>query len=77
MIKLISDKERYEDVLILASKAKHSLLIGTADIKELYVIQGKTGKPFLGVLSDLIVRGVEIRMLHAKESGQNFRDDFD
>lgn len=66
MIKFISDKEHYEDVLILASKAKHSLWIGTADIKELYVIQGKTGKPFLGVLSDLIVRGVEIRMLHAK-----------
>ncbi|WP_444367409.1 hypothetical protein [Prevotella sp.] len=77
MIKFISDKEHYEDVLILASKAKHSLWIGTADIKELYVIQGKTGKSFLGVLSDLIVRGVEIRMLHAKESGQNFRDDFD
>lgn len=77
MIKFISDKEHYEDVLLLASKAKHSLWIGTADIKDLYVIQGKTEKPFLGVLSDLIGKGVEIRMLHAKEPGQNFRDDFD
>lgn len=48
MIKFISDKEHYEDVLLLASKAKHSLWIGTADIKDLYVIQGKTEKPFLG-----------------------------
>ena len=62
MIKFISDKEHYEDVLLLASKAKHSLWIGTADIKDLYVIQGKTEKPFLGVLSDLIGKGVEIRM---------------
>ena len=77
MIKFISDKEHHEDVLLLASKAKHSLWIGTADIKDLYVIQGKTEKPFLGVLSDLIGKGVEIRMLHAKEPGQNFRDDFD
>ena len=77
MIKFISDKEHYEDVLLLASKAKHLLWIGTADIKDLYVIQGKTEKPFLGVLSDLIGKGVEIRLLHAKEPGQNFRDDFD
>ena len=28
-------------------------------------------------LSDLIEKGVEIRLLHAKEPGQNFRDDFD
>ena len=39
MIKFISDKEHYEDVLLLASKAKHLLWIGTADIKDLYVIQ--------------------------------------
>ena len=72
MIKFISDKEHYEDVLLLASKAKHSLWIGTADIKDLYVIQGKTEKPFLGVLSDLIGKGVEIRLLHAKNLGRTF-----
>ena len=72
MVKFISDKEHYEDVLLLASKAKHSLWIGTADIKDLYVIQGKTEKPFLGVLSDLIGKGVEIRLLHAKNLGRTF-----
>lgn len=77
MIKFISDIQHYEEVLLLASKAKQSLWIGTADIKDLYVLQGKTEKPFLGVLSDLIGKGVEIRMLHAKEPGLAFRDDFD
>lgn len=35
-------------------KAKRSLWIGTADIKDLYVLQGKIEKPFLeaGILTD-------------------------
>jgi phosphatidylserine/phosphatidylglycerophosphate/cardiolipin synthase-like enzyme len=33
--------------------------------------------PFLGVLSELCDKGVEIRLLHAKEPGPMFRKDFD
>ena len=58
-------------------QAKQTLWIGTADIKDLYVVQGKMEKPFLGVLSDLIGKGVEVRLIHAKEPGPNFREDFD
>ena len=47
------------------------------DIKDLYVIQGRVEKPFLGILAELIGRGVEIRLIHAKEPGPNFREDFD
>ena len=61
----------------LATQAKRSLWIGTADIKDLYVIQGRVEKPFLGILAELIGRGVEIRLIHAKEPGPNFREDFD
>ena len=43
---LISDTSHYIPVLDLAMKVKCSLWIGTADIKDLYVLQGKTGKPF-------------------------------
>ena len=42
----ISDSSHYTSVLDLAMKAKYSLWIGTADIKDLYVLQGKTEKPF-------------------------------
>lgn len=38
---------------------------------------GQMEKPFLGVLSDLIGKGVEVRLIHAKEPGPNFREDFD
>lgn len=50
--------------------------IGTADIKDLYVKNGRGTKPLLEVLSDLVKRGVEIRLIHAKEPGPAFRQDF-
>ena len=77
MLDFISDTEHFTKVLALAAKAKETLWIGTADIKDLYVVQGKMAKPFLGVLSDLIGKGVEVRLIHAKEPGPNFREDFD
>ena len=77
MLSFISDTAHYSSVLDLVTKARETLWIGTADIKDLYVVQGKTEKPFLGVLSELIGKGVEVRLIHAKEPGQNFREDFD
>ena len=77
MIDFISDISHYDIVLNLAIRAKRSLWIGTADIKDLYVVQGQVEKPFLELLSDLIGKGVEVRLIHAKEPGPNFRKDFD
>ena len=73
----ISDAAHYSKVLELAMKASETLWIGTADIKDLYVSNGRTQKPFLGVLSDLIGKGVNVRLIHAKEPGPAFREDFD
>ena len=73
----ITDTAHYTTVLNLAAQAKISLWIGTADIKDLYVLQGGTEKPFLGVLSETLDKGVEVRLIHAKEPGPNFRADFD
>ena len=77
MLQFISDSDHYSLVMEGAMGAMRSLWIGTADIKDLYVAQGKAEKPFLGVLSELIGRGVEVRLIHAKEPGPNFREDFD
>lgn len=77
MVNFISDISHYDIVLNLAIHAKRSLWIGTADIKDLYVIQGQLEKPFLEILSDLTRKGVEVRLIHAKEPGSNFRKDFD
>ena len=75
--RLITDIDHYSVVLNLAALAQRSLWIGTADIKDLYVLQGRTEKPFLGVLAELLGKGVEVRLIHAKEPGPNFRADFD
>ena len=77
MIKYIADRYHYSDVLSLCDKVKHDLWIATADLKDLYVESGKMVVPFLSVLNKLLERGVDIRLLHAKEPGDNFRDDFD
>ncbi len=77
MITYISNTDHYNLVLSRVASVRKSLWIGTADIKDLYVLQGKTEKPFLGVLADLLGKGVEVRLIHAKEPGPNFRADFD
>ena len=77
MLTYISNSAHYKDVLSRVLKMKHNLWIGTADIKDLYVEVGKQKKPFLAVLAGLIRRGVEVRLIHAKEPGPNFREDFD
>lgn len=77
MLQLITDTAHYTDVLAQVAKAKRSVWIGTADIKDVYVLCDKQEMPFLGVLATLLDNGVEVRLIHAKEPGPNFRDDFD
>lgn len=77
MIEFISNTAHYKEVLARVPNVKHTLWIGTADIKDLYVEVGKEKKPFLALIAQLIRRGVEVRLIHAKEPGPNFREDFD
>jgi phosphatidylserine/phosphatidylglycerophosphate/cardiolipin synthase-like enzyme len=57
--------------------AERFLWIVTADIKDMHVIRGRRSVPFLAVLAELVERGVAVRLLHAKEPGPRFREDFD
>ena len=77
MLTYISDTAHYKEVLERIKTVKHTLWIGTADIKDVYVDVDGEVKPLLGLIAQLIRRGVEVRLIHAKEPGQNFRDDFD
>ena len=73
----IANEDHYDKVIEKIKDCKKTLWIGTADIKDLYVKEGRGTKPLLEVLSDLAKRGVEIRLIHAKEPGPAFRQDFD
>ena len=73
----ISNTSHYKEVLSRVVSVKQTLWIGTADIKDIYVNVDGEVKPFLEIIAQLIRRGVEVRLIHAKEPGQNFREDFD
>ena len=73
----ISNSAHYTQVLEKARTVQRFLWIGTADIKDLHIKMGRDTVPFLKLLSDLIKRGVEVRLIHAKEPGPAFREDFD
>lgn len=77
MFTYTSNSSHYKEVLSRVQSVKHMLWIGTADIKDMYIEVGNEKKPFLEVLAKLIKKGVEVRLIHAKEPGPNFREDFD
>ena len=77
MTTYISDSDHYSQVLARLATVKKHLWIGTADIKDLYVMHEGKSTPLLGVIAQLIRRGVAVRLIHAKDPGPNFREDFD
>lgn len=57
--------------------AQRFLWIVTADIKDLHVDVDGRFQPLLAVLNDLVERGVSVRLIHAREPGPRFREEFD
>ena len=79
MTTFLSNREIYERVIReTVPLARERLWIATADIKDLYVdTGGRDMVPFLQVLDGMLKRGIELRLIHAKEPGPNWREDFD
>ena len=75
--KYIQNEEHYSEVIFRIMSVRNNLWIGTADIKDVYVKQDGEAIPLLGQLAALLKRGVGVRLIHAKEPGPNFREDFD
>ncbi len=80
MMEQVFGEQIYQEVILKRVLCTRRFLwIATADLKDLFVQSGKKKGfvPFLEVMSDLIQRGAEIRLIHAKEPGPRFRKDFD
>lgn len=75
--KFIINEQLYHEVIEPVAHASKFVWIGTADIKDMHVKHKGKVKSFLAVLNELINKNVEIRLLHAKEPGPNFRKSFD
>ena len=76
MIRYIADTAHYNEVLSRVARIRHSLWIGTADIKDLYVKVGTGSKPFLAVLDILVRRGVGVWVGAAKGARPHIRGGF-
>lgn len=76
---LVMNAETYAVVMRnLLVQARKYLWIVTADIKDAYIEDDVgTYVPFLAVLAGKLRDGVEVRMIHAKEPGPRFREEFD
>ena len=78
MIAFLQDREIYARALLpLLAQVRERLWIATADIKDLHIERDGAIVPFLARLADLVARGIEVRLIHAKEPGPRFREDFD
>ncbi len=78
MHRLVMNRAIYTDfVESEIPTARRTLWIVTADIKDLHVEAEGRFRPFLDVLDSLVRKGVAVRLIHAKEPGPRFREDFD
>ncbi len=78
MHRLLLNREIYLELIQEhIPNTKRFIWIVTADIKDMHVEVGRSFVPFLELLADLVSRGVAIRLIHAKEPGPRFREDFD
>ena len=77
-MQLLLNEAIYQKVIReLLPQAGKFLWIVTADIKDLHVPKGRRFVPLLEILADLVESGVSVRLMHAKEPGPRFREDFD
>lgn len=75
---LLLNRDIYTEVIRdRLPKAERYVWIVTADIKDLYIEVGGVFQPLIELLSDLVERGVAVRLIHAKEPGPRFREEFD
>ena len=77
MISYISDHAHYDVVLKAAFMARSSLWLATSNLKDAYVERGDDVVSFPARLGDLLEKNVEVRLLHGKEPGPRFLEDFD
>ncbi len=78
MHKLLLNRDIYEQVIQqYLPQARRFIWIVTADIKDMHVEAWGDFVPLLELLADKVSQGVAVRLIHAKEPGPRFREDFD
>jgi phosphatidylserine/phosphatidylglycerophosphate/cardiolipin synthase-like enzyme len=78
MHRLLLNREIYLELIQeRIPEAKRFVWFVTADIKDMHIEMAGDFVPLLELFADMISRGVAVRLIHAKEPGPRFREDFD
>ena len=77
MIRYVKNEEHYNLLLEQIANVRHTLWIGTADLKDLYFKKSNKAVPFLALLNEKVKQGGSVRLLYAKQPRENFCRDFD
>jgi phosphatidylserine/phosphatidylglycerophosphate/cardiolipin synthase-like enzyme len=81
LVSLVADRDHYEHVTLALGRAKTSVWISTANVKQL-MIEAPVGTrdrargryvPILDTLQSLVDRGVHVRLLHSTPPSRPFR----
>ena len=73
-LSIIHNSEHYAKVIEKVKYARKFVWIGTADIKDLHIKALSSPVSFLSNLNLIAQKRVNIRLLHAKEPGINFKN---
>lgn len=83
-VQLVGGRGHYETVVSAVTRAKRSVWVATANLKEMMVEGRRTSarsrnryRSILQVFDELVGKGVELRILHAKFPSGPFRERFD
>lgn len=87
-LRVVADREHYDQVMSAVLEARQSVWIATANLKDMMVedpraIPGRRRgrrrnyRSVLDVLAELVAKGVELRLLHAAPPSRAFRQSFD
>lgn len=74
---VFSENLYHEFIRPVVLKARESLLIATADIKDMHVEYRGRFVSIAEVFATLVRRNVSVQLMHAKEPGPRFRKSFD
>ena len=75
---LLQGSELYREVILdKLAHARESVLIATANVKDMHIEREGKFASVLALFSDLAARGVELRILHAELPSRPFRASFE
>ena len=77
MLEYVKDSDHYDLVLKNAFAAKSSLWLATANIKDIFTEKDEKALSFPARLAALLKSNLEVRLLHGREPGPRFLEDFD